>query len=148
MRERLDRFKTDVKNHITKHRTKYLVSGGVVVGVVVGGVVVYFKLSKNHADQLAVISASSNVFGDVADSTITIDQSVITIIDRSLGDSGDVIKNLRTGDVYRSRGELSRATGFSMKAIGKYFKDELSDLGGDQYKIIDKADRLTQETLA
>lgn len=144
MHERLE----SIKNHVKNHKTKYVVAGGVVVGAVIGGSVVYFKLSKDHFKHLAVINSASNTFGDVTDSTINIDQSMTTIIDRALGDSGNVIKNLRTGVVYRSQNELSRLEGVSPKTINRYLRGLIPDLHGEQYEVIGKAEEVAKKVLA
>lgn len=137
MHERLER----IKNHIQEHRTTYIATA---VTATVTGVTVYVVMKYRGPSVGSSVAVKQGI---AVNSPVTI-SNVTNIIDRALGDSGDVIKNVNTGQIFRSRGELSRDTGFSMAAIGKYFKNEISDLGGDQYEIIDKAERLLHPQFA
>ncbi len=140
-----------IKQHVIDNKAAYIVGAIGVAAVAACAVIIYKQgevmdrqgdLIEDLATKLSVSNAPTSTIGDVKDSTVTIDQSLSIFIDEALGDSGDVIRNIATGMVYRSRGEFSRMTGHSMRAIGKYFKGELSDLGGQQFEIVGKAESL------
>ena len=116
-----------IKRHLRENKKVYLAAGG---GFIVGSAAVF--LAGSDTRQFVKVKQFMGIGYKCS-------QTATTIVLQAKGDPGDVVMRVSDGKKWPSKNEMARDLGIARALVSKYFAGDLSDLDGEQFKVLGKA---------
>lgn len=108
-----------LKEHLKTHKELYI---GLGVGALIGGVAVYSVVNYGAVINLA---RAKNLAIAGNNNTVELAETSIKITIESMGNSGNIIKDVTTGTIYPSQNAAAKAIGVGKDVVSKHLNGRL-----------------------